>query len=156
MVKIKTWCCNLLWVRTGWKIWLCCSGVLLRLAGTILISDFLCKSNIIKQCWPILLPCETGYIVGFPECPHGRSVYALEPFLMEVFYESQIQNSKLFPTCLRGLSNAHWCIASVMKNNVVILLAGLALDWKNPLSKDINGSWLCRKVSWVFLSDDWS
>lgn len=44
----------------------------------------------------------------------------------------------------------------MIKSNVVISLSELALDWKNPLGKDIFGSWLYHKVSWTLLSDVWS
>lgn len=86
------------------------------------------NQTLLNKCWPVFLLCKTSYVVGSSECLQGRSVYALELFLIEGLIGANCRN--YFPHTSGGLANAHWCSAAVMKNDVVILLAELVLDWK--------------------------
>lgn len=85
---------------------------------------------LLNKSWPVLQPQKNSYIVGSPESPRGRSIYISEPLLVEGFINASCRSPSYFPHTSGGLADACWCSASAVKNNVVILLAELALDWK--------------------------
>lgn len=108
---------------------------ILRLAGVVLISVFfLSKQTLLNKSWPMLLPCYNSYIVGSPERPCGSSVFVWSHFWSKVLQKPNCRTEIYIPRTCRGLANACWCRASVLKNDV-ILLAELAQHWKLSWAK---------------------
>lgn len=136
IVKIKTWCCDLLWTRAGWTIWLClfwCTFKGSRCHFDLRLS--LWKQTSLNKCWSVFLPCKTSHVLGSPERPHGRSVCALEPFLMDGFIKANCRTPNYFPHTWEGLANAS--VPCFSDEEQCCHIAGrVNFGLENPLSKE--------------------
>lgn len=136
MVRIKTWCCNLLWTRAGWTVWLCllwCTFESSRCHFDLRFS--LWKQTWLNECWSVFLPCKTSHVLGSPEWPHGRSVCALEPFLMDGFIKANCRTPNYFPHTWEGLANAS--VLCFSDEEQCCHIAGrVNSGLENPLSKE--------------------